>query len=120
MGVLPSLGFVLSVSCAALGYARLQRGPLQHVGRFWRHGRFAFARLRSPGILRFAWIRETSTWGLQHASKQWRNENVDFARLRSALRIRETPTWAVAARRRILAAWAFCLRSASLSPRWLF
>jgi len=30
-----------------------------------------------------------------------------------ALRIRETPTWAVAARRRVLASWAFCLRSAS-------
>ena len=29
------------------GYARPQRGPLQHVGKFWRHGRFAFARLSS-------------------------------------------------------------------------
>ena len=42
MGVLPSLGFVLRS-----GYARHQCGPLQYVGRFWRHGRFAFARLRS-------------------------------------------------------------------------
>jgi len=30
-----------------------------------------------------------------------------------ALRIRETPAWAIAARRRVLAAWAFYLRSAS-------
>jgi len=32
------------------------------------------------GILRYTWIRETSTWGLRHASKQWRNENFDFGR----------------------------------------
>jgi len=30
-----------------------------------------------------------------------------------SLRIRETPAWAIAARRRVLAAWAFCLRSVS-------
>ena len=81
-----ALGMMGSVACVVWRWV-METARMLYWGSPFQHRSQARAASRSHpqtpasllGILRFAWIRETSTWGLQHASKQWRNKNFDFA-----------------------------------------